>query len=225
MLNQEASPDPSPEIPEISEGKVGKPRWPAIVAFLVIGLFYGILSDNLTILPGWTLLPVLVIIVSILIATRLRGLHDLNRFVALGVTAMLTITTVGSVILLISELPKHNIPAAILLRDAVLIWSINVIVFALWYWQVDGGGPARRRRHQHETSDFLFPQFSSGGPGGSNWSPEFIDYLFLAFNTSTAFSPTDTSVLSRRAKVLMMLQASISLVVLAVLAARAINIL
>jgi hypothetical protein len=109
----------------------------------------------------------------------------------------------------------------------------NVLVFALWYWRLDGGGPYRRdQRAGHETGAFLFPQMTRDGEqgweateDGERWSPLFVDYLFLAFNTSTAFSPTDTPVLSRWAKVMTMIQSSISLAVVVILAARAVNIL
>ncbi len=108
---------------------------------------------------------------------------------------------------------------------AALLWVINVATFAVWYWEIDGGGPAQRRRQEHRSEDFLFPQMNLGDKSARDWSPGFLDYLFLAFNTSTAFSPTDTAVLSRRAKVLMMVQALLSLLILAVLVSRAINAL
>jgi len=115
--------------------------------------------------------------------------------------------------------------APALLSDAALLWIINVATFSVWYWETDGGGPARRRREGHRSEDFLFPQMNLGGEAARAWSTGFLDYLFLAFNTSTAFSPTDTAVLSRRAKVLMMMQALLSLVILAVLVSWAINAL
>jgi uncharacterized membrane protein len=118
------------------------------------------------------------------------------------------------------------LPARVLLQGAALIWVANVLTFAVWYWEIDGGGPARRHRAAHEPTDFLFPQVAAADPElAKGWSPRFVDYVFLAFNTSTAFSPTDTLVLSRRAKALMMIQSLISLLVIAVLAARAINTL
>jgi len=104
-------------------------------------------------------------------------------------------------------------------------------VFALWYWRLDAGGPhSRDRRQAHTDGAFLFPQMTLSPEakremGEQNWSPTFFDYLYIAFNTSTAFSPTDTPVLARWGKVLMMLQSVISLTVLALLAARAVNIL
>src|SRR5207245_2439240 len=99
----------------------------------------------------------------------------------------------------------------------------NLLTFALWYWEVDGGGPAHRHATRCGSSDFAFPQRVIGDQQDAAWVPEFVDYVFLAFNTSTAFSPTDTMVLARRAKLLMMYQSILSLITIAVLAARAIN--
>lgn len=114
-----------------------------------------------------------------------------------------------------------------LLAGALILWTMNTLVFATWYWRLDAGGPHRRSHHKnYRDGAFLFPQATIGdGKRYSDWRPAFVDYLFLSFNTSTAFSPTDTPVLSRWAKVLMMLQSSLSLTTLAVVAARAVNTL
>jgi len=110
-----------------------------------------------------------------------------------------------------------------------MLWISNVLVFALWYWRLDAGGPNYRdRREKHTSGAFLFPQITIEPDGlivEGNWSPNFVDYLFLAFNTSTALSPADTQALSRWAKLLMMMQSLISLTVIVMLAARAVNIL
>jgi hypothetical protein len=108
---------------------------------------------------------------------------------------------------------------------------MNILVFAAWYWRLDAGGPHRRERHEiYHGGAFLFPQLTLPAEvrramGAQDWRPRFVDYLFLAFNTSTAFSPTDVPVLSLWAKALMMIQSSIALTTLAVVAARAVNIL
>jgi uncharacterized membrane protein len=109
---------------------------------------------------------------------------------------------------------------------AAPIWISNVVTFAVWYWEIDGGGPAQRRMDAHTSEDFLFPQMAQqDGKQATGWSAGFLDYLFLAFNTSTAFSPTDTAVLSQRAKVLTMVQSLLSLVIVLVLVGWAINTL
>jgi uncharacterized membrane protein len=127
-------------------------------------------------------------------------------------------------------LPTHEETPVELLGSAASLWLTKILVFALWYWRLDAGGPNRREQWVgHPDGAFLFPQMMhQDGPAATEphaWSPTFVDYLFLAFNTSTAFSPTEVPVLSRWAKLLMMLQAIISLTVIVVLAARAVNIL
>ena len=112
-----------------------------------------------------------------------------------------------------------------LLLDAINIWTTNVIAFALWFWNIDRGGPALRGMGLHKSQDFLFPQYALPTPNEGEWSPGFVDYVFLAFTNATAFSPTDTLPLTQRAKLLMMVQAAISLLVVALVAARAVNIL
>jgi hypothetical protein len=154
-----------------------------------------------------------------------------NAYLTLGILLNLVITAavVWSLGMLIAGLPdKREAPPA-LLRSAVALWSSNVLVFASWYWRLDAGGPLRRQqRSSHAKGAFLFPQmtFPPESPlADAGWKPGFVDYLFLAFNTSTAFSPTDVPVLSRWAKLLMMVQSCVSLGSIAILAARAINIL
>jgi hypothetical protein len=129
-------------------------------------------------------------------------------------------------VFLIQGIPQHREAPQVLLRAAVALWITNVLVFAVWYWKLDGGGPlVREGRRARLESSFLFPQMLLTDGGDPSWTPHFVDYLFLAFNTSTAFSPTDTAVLSRWAKLGMMLQSLISLTIVALLAARAVNIL
>jgi hypothetical protein len=140
-----------------------------------------------------------------------------------------TLGLVAAVVLLIWALPQHKESPTALLLSATSVWFTNILVFALWYWRLDAGGPhGRERRQGYIQGSFLFPQVTlrpAQVAGRPPWSPNFADYLFLAFNTSTAFSPADTAPLDRWAKGLMMLQSTISLTVLALLAARAVNIL
>lgn len=201
------------------------PRWPAAMALIVIGLAYLLLPDELIFGPRWLLLIVGLVALIVFPFVRQQELHKLSRMLGLGTTVLATIAITLSSVFLVNGLQHNQTPAPTLLRDAALIWCINVVTFALWYWEIDGGGPAKRRVGHHTSSDFLFPQMTMDDEKSQHWSPTFIDYLFLAFNTSTAFSPTDTLVLSRHAKLLMMLQSIISLTVIAVLAARAVNTL
>jgi uncharacterized membrane protein len=204
--------------------RIGVPRWPAAVALLVVGGLYAVLSEGLTIGPRAFLLAFVAVLLVPLTTAHLRGSHRLARRISFGVIGFVTVAVVVSTVLLVSSALSAGTSAPAL-RDAALLWIINVATFSVWYWETDGGGPARRRREGHRSRDFLFPQMNLGGGVARGWSPNLLDYLFLAFNTSTAFSPTDTAVLSRQAKVLTMLQALLSLVILAVLVSRAINAL
>lgn len=209
------------------------PRWPAIVALFVIAAAYWILSESLKVVSREVMLGVVVAGTSLILLARLQGRHLLVRSLAIGLIAAVTLAEATSILLLVALLPRGEaIPAPALLRDAAIIWGINVVTFALWYWEIDGGGPVMRRLRPYQSKDFLFPQQAAreeenegSSISTSSWSPDFIDYLFLAFNHSAAFSPTDTGILSRKAKVLVMIQSTISLAVVVVIIAKAINAL
>jgi uncharacterized membrane protein len=201
----------------------GLPRWPAAVALLAVGALYTVISGGLTLGPRAFLLGLVAVLLVPLLSAHLRGSHRLARGLALVVTGLVTVAVVASVFLLVSSSFGGRTSPPTLLQDAALLWVINVATFAVWYWEIDGGGPAQRRREGHVSEDFQFPQMNFDDKTSRTWSPGFLDYLFLAFNTSTAFSPTDTGFLSIRAKVLMMVQALASLLILAVLVSRAVN--
>jgi uncharacterized membrane protein len=195
------------------------------VALLAVGALYAVLSEALSLGPRVFLLAFVAILLVPLTTAHLRGSHLLARRISFGVIGFVTVAVVVSTVLLVLSALNAGTSAPALLRDAALLWIMNVATFSVWYRETDGGGPARRHQEGHRSEDFLFPQMNLGGGVARGWSPGFLDYVFLAFNTSTAFSPTDTAVLSRRAKVLTMLQALLSLVILAVLVSRAINAL
>jgi hypothetical protein len=208
-----------------------EPRWPALVAIVAVASLYLALPRYLILGPKW-LFPatVGVLLIPTLISHR-TGHHAINKIFGFTVNVVITIGMIASVALLIRELPTHRESATDLLLSAAFLWLTNILVFALWYWRLDAGGPhGRDKRFGHPEGAFLFPQMTmtpeakTAGDAHS-WSPNFVDYLFLAFNTSTAFSPTDAPALARWGKVLMMLQSLISLTVLVLLAARAVNIL
>jgi branched-subunit amino acid transport protein len=205
-------------------------RWPAILAlFAIVGLRLA-LPRSLSASPAWVPLIVVTALVIPAVLTHRMRYHQLNRWLGLLITGIVTADMVWSLSLLVAALPAHTLPPVTLLRSSVILWISNILVFASWYWRLDAGGPnARDRRAVHTQGSFLFPQMtldnSDPDSTANGWSPGFVDYLFLAFNTSTAFSPTDVPVLSRWAKLLMMLQAIISLATIALLAARAVNIL
>src|SRR6266851_5240334 len=208
-----------------------EPRWPALIAVMAVGGLSVALAPGLSIGPPW-LFPAIIgfFLVPTMVFHRV-GKHQVDRLLGFIVTSVVTIELIASVIRLVSALPSRRESPPALLLSAASIWTANILVFALWYWRLDAGGPhGRETRGGHAAGAFLFPQMTmlpdaKAAAGQSTWSPNFFDYLFLAFNTSTAFSPTDTPALARWGKVLMMLQSIISLTVLALLAARAVNIL
>ncbi len=208
-----------------------EPRWPAVIAVLSVGGLYLALPSDLTVGPFWLFPAVIGVLIVPTVVSHRTGRHHIDRILGFTITSVVTIVMVVSVFLLISALPLHKQSPPALLRSAALLWLTNILVFALWYWRLDAGGPhGRDARPGHFEGAFLFPQMTMPAPakvaaGQRLWSPNFLDYLFLAFNTSTAFSPTDTPPLARWGKILMMVQSVISLTVLALLAARAVNIL
>ena len=198
--------------------------WPALLTFLLIGAIYLVVPEQLPIGPSWLLLAVIVAFLIPATIMRWQGKLHITRGLGFVILAIVTACVAASAGFLMFHLTSGTVGAPTLLRDAALIWLANILTFSIWYWEIDDGGPARRHRDGYHRTDFVFPQLTfEHSP--HRWYPHFVDYLFLAFNTSTAFSPTDTMVLSRRAKLLMMTQALISLVALVVLAARAINML
>lgn len=192
------------------------------LAALLVGAANALLPDALTIGPSWLLLAITcVTVVPLFYAILFHPLpHRLVQTIRLGLQVVLTLALLGSITLLIAQLPQLKVGGE-LLRSGGLLWASNILIFALWYWEIDGNGPVGRHLRGHPALDFQFPQQA----GGQSWAPGFFDYLFLAFCSATALSPADTMPLTQRAKVLMMLQAVISLTLLALLIARSINIL
>jgi len=187
------------------------------------------LPDHLTLGPSWLVPSLIVLLLIPAIVSHRAGKFNLNATFGITLLSVITIAEVWSLALLIHGLPHKNANPLELSRSAALLWLGNVLVFASWYWRLDAGGPhARDLREEHSTGAFLFPQMTvdkGDAWAEPNWKPGVVDYLFLAFNTSVAFSPTDTPVLSRWAKMVMMIQASVSLSIVAILAARAISLL
>ncbi|MFF2879111.1 DUF1345 domain-containing protein [Gottfriedia sp. NPDC057991] len=200
------------------------PRGAYLFTVLVIGSLLSIISEKLTLGPSWIIFTVVVILLVPMVISIVRGHHGWTRVLSLSITGVITLGLISSVSFLIYALFHHSASAASLFRSAGLLWFINIGVFAVWYWEIDRGGPLKRHCGKSDPIDFLFPQMTSEIPGWEKWTPSLFDYVYLAFNTNTAFSPTDTMVISKKAKILMMIQSSISLIIVAVLAARAINI-
>jgi hypothetical protein len=205
------------------------PRWSAVLAGLAIGGLYYALPERFSAGPSWLLLVVIVALLIPSVWAHHTGHDRMNYYLGMVLSAIITGAMIWSLTLLIFGLLEKRESPTDLLRGAAALWLTNILVFASWYWRLDAGGPNRRDiRAFHTEGDFLFPQMTlprSLSAAKKSWKPDFVDYLFLAFNTSTAFSPTDVPVLSRWAKILMMIQSVISLGTIALLAARAVNIL
>ena len=222
---------PQPKSKEPQESERLEPRWPAILALLAVGCLRLALPESLSLGPAWLLILVVGVLLVPTVWARYAGNDKLNQRLGYLLTSLVTSDMIWSLYLLIAALPAHKISPEDLLISATALWITNILVFASWYWRLDAGGPrARELRGVHTDGAFLFPQMTLNREakremGEECWNPGFIDYLFLAFNTSTAFSPTDSPVLSRWAKALMMVQALISFTTVALLAARAVNIL
>ncbi|GCE22840.1 DUF1345 domain-containing protein [Dictyobacter kobayashii] len=198
------------------------PRLLVSLCALLIGVCYFFLPDQLRIGPGWTVLAIEVILLIPLWQFWVTGRaipHRVARPLSLTLLGLVTIALIIEMALLITKISTFS-SGFKLLSSAALLWISNIMVFALWYWNIDGGGPRKRHINNHQASDFMFPQQVNGTP----WEAHFFDYLFVAFTGATAFSPTDTYPLSRPAKILMMLEGLISFLIVAVLISRVANI-
>ena len=211
-----------------------EPRWPAIIAaFAAVGLHFALPAELRFGPPGALAVVVAMLVLAAQVA-RKRGMHRANELLGYAVLMVLTTGLAFGVAALLNALLHGSAKAPALLKSATVLWTTNVIVFASWYWRLDGGGPNQRElKDAHTQGAFLFPQMTVAAPNGDDvtiaehekWRPHFVDYLFVAFNTSTAFSATDAPVLSKWAKIAMMIQAIISFTTVVLIAARAVNIL
>jgi hypothetical protein len=208
-----------------------EPRWQALLAFLAVGAIYLALPRDLIVGPTW-LLPTLIVVLLIpTVVAHKTGKRSLNRALGIVINALTTLALIGSVILLVRTLPSHRATPLKLLLSGGLLWLTNVLVFALWYWRLDGGGPTlRHEQKKFGSTSFLFPQMQipheeRGQFACAHWRPRFIDYLFVAFTQSSTFGPTDAPLLARWAKVLAMIQTFISLSIVILLISRAVGVL
>jgi hypothetical protein len=208
-----------------------EPRWQALLAFLAVGGIYMALPRSLIIGPTW-LLPTLIVVLLIpTVLTHRHGKRSLNRALGILISSITTIALVGSVVLLVRTLPSHRASPLSLLLSGAELWLTNVLVFALWYWRLDGGGPTlRHEQKKFGSTSFLFPQMQipkeeRGQFECPRWRPKCLDYLFVAFSQSSTFGPTDAPLLARWAKVLAMIQVFISLSIVILLISRAVGVL
>jgi uncharacterized membrane protein len=223
---QESSPRPGRPYPPPG---VPEPFWPAQATVLAAIALQLLLPARLTVGPSW-LIPALegALLVGMFLATpkQLEHEHPRRRRVALGLTAFVSAANIYSLGALTHYLlHSHVSNGHELIVSGVLIWLTNFLIFALWYWEMDRGGPGKRASGHDAEPDFLFPQMTDDRIEPLHWRPRFIDYLYVSLTNATAFSPTDTMPLTPMAKSIMGVQSIVSLVTIGLIVSRAVNIL
>lgn len=208
-----------------------EPRWPVALTILVVLGLVTVLPDRVCLFPDWfpstvgiaLLVPMAAVSLTNARARWLRIEHMI-MLLFFGVAGVGNLVSLGY---LINEMLNQSkeLSGLQLLTSSIAVWVTNVFVFSLLYWQIDRGGPEARISNRRPRPDWLFPQVDLPEDVMPNWRSTFVDYLFLAFTTATAFSPTDALPLTPRAKLLMLLESSISLATIVVVVSRAINIL
>jgi uncharacterized membrane protein len=204
--------------------------WPVQLTVLAAIALQLTLPRRLTIGPTW-LVPALegALLVGLFFATPKEleyELHPRRRAFAITLVAIVSAANIFSLGALVHYLLHHEVKKGYeLIIAGVLIWLTNFLIFGLWYWEMDRGGPGKRAAGRDGPPDFLFPQMTDDAIEPLEWRPLFIDYLFVSLTNATAFSPTDTMPLSRPAKVVMGIQAVVSLVTIGLIVSRAVNIL
>jgi uncharacterized membrane protein len=206
-----------------------EPLWPAQLTVLAaIGLQLS-LPGRLTVGPAW-LLPALegalLLGLSIIAPPRIEREHVHRRTIAIAFIALVSAANIYSLQQLTHFLLHHNVTKGReLIISGMVIWLTNFLIFALWYWELDRGGPGKRAAGEDGAADFLFPQMNDDRIEPVHWRPTFFDYLYVSLTNATAFSPTDTMPLSVMAKAVMGIQSVVSLVTLGLIVSRAVNIL
>jgi uncharacterized membrane protein len=223
------SPDRWPGLP-FPEFQIER-RWPVALAVVAVALLLTMLPDRVRALPMWvSYLLGLVLIVpmaALTLATAKARWLRIERIITLIFFVIAVSGTIANLAYLIAEMVRHSgqVSGVQLLTSSVGMWAVNVLTFALLYWQLDRAGPEARANDTSSRPDWLFPQEGAREDVPPDWRPTFVDYLFLAYSTATAFSTTDVMPLTLRAKLLMMLESTISLVTIVAVMSRAINIL
>ena len=221
-------------------GGVARPAWqevtrvesriPVTVTMAVAIALMAVLPDRIANHPRWLvpgLASVLLIVVLVVNPMRIDANSRRLRPIAFALLAVISIgnaISAGRLIVDLVNAAGHYKPETLLLSGGI-IWSTNMIVFAVWYWEFDRGGPAERALGTDPYPDFLFAQMSDPQFAPAGWEPHFVDYLYLSFTNATAFSPTDVMPLAHWAKLTMLGQSAVSLLTLALVIARAVNIL
>jgi uncharacterized membrane protein len=217
-------------IPAWRQVTEGESRWPVSIAVIAAIVMQAALPGRVAVPPRWLLPALATLLLLGLIISNPRKIDRLSpplRALSMVLIALISLANAVSAGRLVVGLVRGTIGknAATLLLTGAAIWLINVIVFSLWYWDLDRGGPAARAVAPRPYPDFLFVQMQNPELAPDDWEPRFVDYLYLSFTNATAFSPTDVMPMSRWAKLTMMSQSIVSLVTVALVIARAVNIL
>jgi hypothetical protein len=207
----------------------GDPFWPAQAAIATAIALHLLLSDKLVVGPTWLVPGVagLVLLVLIVVAPSSAARRSpRQRRLTLALIGLLSLAYIASLVLLIHYLVNGGRTGGHkLILSGILLWVTNVLIFSVWYWELDRGGPLARYSDPKALPDFQFPQMDNPHFAPANWRPGFLDYLYTAFTNATAFSPTDTMPLTQTAKVVMAMQGTAALATLGLVVARAVNIL
>src|SRR5919202_892546 len=204
-------------------------RLPVTLAVLVVIVLQSRVPERLSLVWWWVLPALEAMILAVLVASNPSRVDQSTRRLRLLSLLLVSVASLANAVAAASLVVglvrgTEGKDAAGLLVIGGNIWLTNIVVAAIWYWELDRGGPAARAGAERDRPDFLFPQMTDSELA-ADWEPTFADYLYLAFTNATAFSPTDTLPLSRWSKMAMMLQSAISLAVGALIIARAMNIL
>jgi len=210
-------------------------RWPVLVALISAIVMQGAIPRRYTVVPRWPLLAMelaLVVVLLIINPVRLTRATRLGKGASLLLLAAITIDNTASAVVLDYHILTGTVSndAALLLGSGAAVFITNIIVYGIWYWEIDLGGPFARagveqRTPQRQYPDFLFPQMDVRRLAPKDWEPRFLDYLYVSLTNVMAFSPTDTMPLTRRAKGMMSLQALVAVSTIALVFARAVNVL
>jgi hypothetical protein len=208
-----------------------EPRWPPALAILAVLLLLAVLPHHVYVLPVWVSWVAAIAILVPMAAVTLTTANTRWLRIERTMIILLALVYVADIIVGLADmigiitLHPPETRSISLLSSSVALWVSNVLVFSLLYWQIDRGGPSARASKSSATPDWVFPQPASPEDVPPNWRPFFFDYLFLGYNTATAFSPTDALPLTRRAKMLMMIESAISLLTIVIVASRAVGVL
>jgi hypothetical protein len=231
-MTTEQRPAPEPGTGRAQAAGRGEHWWPVAAAIIVVAGLHVALPARYRVQPAWLLPTVLLVLLAVLIIGdpgRIDRQKAWLRIVTSAVIAVITLANLLAAARLAVEILTNNKlfanhPGGLLAAGAV-VWATNVIAFALWYWDLDRGGAAARAHRPYDNPAFVFPEMQHTDYVSATWVPRFVDYLSLAFWTATAISPTDISAIKPWAKLLMMMEASCSIVLAALVIARAINVL